>query len=422
MNEAIQLDADPKLACPVQGVGAGFNPHYRDELYAALAAARTKEPVFYCEEIGYWIVTRHADAMEILSDPDRFSARNTTERVTPMHEDALQILKEGNFAPEQTQSTIDPPKHTRIRAATTPLLNVRSVSLMEPQVRNLVLKALDKLNGKKQVDLHKEFNYELPAQVIFKVLGIPEDEIPLVKKLSQGRTRIDFSPATYDQQIEGAHLLVGLWNYTVELVRKRLENPGNDFISGLIKTRNGDDSILTINEINTITYGLVFAGHETTTNQLTNTFREILTKREIWEEMCRDPSVIPTAVEEGLRLYGAVIGWRRIAKQDVVLSGVTIPAGARVMMSFASANRDPEVFQDPDKFDLRRANSRKQLTLGNGIHHCLGAPLARLEMKIVFEEFTKRYPNMRILENDKPEHLHTFVFRASDTLMVELEP
>jgi cytochrome P450 len=154
---------------------------------------------------------------------------------------------------------------------------------------------------------------------------------------------------------------------------------------------------------------------------LTNTFRSLLENRSQWEALCADPTLAANSVEEGMRYAGAVIGWRRIALQDVEIRGVTIPKGAPIMLSFASANRDEEVFPEPHRFDIRRANARKQLTFGNGVHFCLGAPLARLEMKIVFEEFSKRFPKMRLVQPDTAQHMHTFVFRAPDALQVTLK-
>jgi cytochrome P450 len=122
-----------------------------------------------------------------------------------------------------------------------------------------------------------------------------------------------------------------------------------------------------------------------------------------------------------MRYAGAVIGWRRIAMQDVEFRGVNIPEGAPIMLSLASANRDEDMFEDPHRFDIRRKNARRQLTFGNGVHFCLGAPLARLEMKIVFEEFSKRFPKMRLVEPDTATHMHTFVFRAPSALNVTLQ-
>jgi cytochrome P450 len=165
---------------------------------------------------------------------------------------------------------------------------------------------------------------------------------------------------------------------------------------------------------------MMFAGHETTTNQLTNAFRELMIQRHAWEAICADPSLIPSVVEETLRLDGAVIHWRRRAKKDVEISGVKVPAGANIMLSFAAANRDEAVFPDPDVLDVRRANARKHLTFGNGIHVCAGAALARLEMKIVMEEVTKRFPDMRLAPGEDVSHLYTYVFRAPTALWVDL--
>ena len=395
---------------------------YRDDMFPALAEARANRPVFFDETIGLWVVTRHADVSRVLQDPTVFSARNAAVPLTPLHADARAILDAGGFTPESTVASIDPPRHTRLRTAFNPQLNPSVVRRLESDIRRIVAGDVAKLEGRNRIDLLADFTYELPARVIFLLLGIPEADVPKVKQLAMGRLQIDFAPSTREQQIWGATNLSGLWRYTCELVQDRIHNPGQDFTSGLLALRNGDDSVLTINEINTITYGLVFAGHETTTNQLTNAIREMLIARENWEAICADPSLIPNAIEEGLRHAGSVIGWRRTAMEDVELGGVTIPAGAPLLLSFLSANRDPEVFEDPERFDVRRKNARRHLTLGAGIHFCLGASLTRLEMKLSLEALTERYPNMRLAADEPVEHFNTFIMRAPERLMVDLNP
>ena len=402
--------------------GATPNMAYRDDMFPALAEARANRPVFFDETIGLWVVTRHADVSRVLQDPTVFSARNAAVPLTPLHADARAILDAGGFTPESTVASIDPPRHTRLRTAFNPQLNPSVVRRLESDIRRIVAGDVAKLEGRNRIDLLADFTYELPARVIFLLLGIPEADVPKVKQLAMGRLQIDFAPSTREQQIWGATNLSGLWRYTCELVQDRIHNPGQDFTSGLLALRNGDDSVLTINEINTITYGLVFAGHETTTNQLTNAIREMLIARENWEAICADPSLIPNAIEEGLRHAGSVIGWRRTAMEDVELGGVTIPAGAPLLLSFLSANRDPEVFEDPERFDVRRTNARRHLTLGAGIHFCLGASLTRLEMKLSLEALTERYPNMRLAADEPVEHFNTFIMRAPERLMVDLNP
>jgi cytochrome P450 len=409
--------------CPFHApsASAGFNPYYSPELHAALQTQRRDEPVFWCEEIGYWVLTKHEDVYAVLHDGVRFSSQNTTRPVTPMHPDAMKILQDGGYAPTGSHSSLDGATHQRIRGVTSQVLNLREFIRLEPHIRQLVAQVLERIDGQTGVDLLRDVNYELPALVVFKLLGIPESDIPDVKKWAGTRSVIDFSPASYAQQIEGAKNLVAYWQYCKAMVQDRLKHPRDDFTSRILAIRNGDDSVMTLAEATNHTFGVAFAGHETTTNQLTNTFRTLLQHPDQWQRLCADPSLGANTVEEGMRYAGAVIGWRRVAMQDVEFRNVKIPQGAPIMLSLASANRDEEVFENPHRFDIARKNARRQLTFGNGVHFCLGAPLARLEMKIVFEEFAKRFPKMRLREPDDARHMHTFVFRAPQALPVELQ-
>jgi cytochrome P450 len=408
--------------CPAHRPGSGPSPYYRDDLYALLSDARRHLPVYEDADLDYWIVTKYEDVLSILNDQENYSAENVTQRPVPMHEDALKILQEGGFTPSPSQASIAPPHHTRIRNATNAILNVKTFAAVEKDIRRLTIEALDRLKGKDRVNLLAELTYELPAQVIFLILGIPHEDARSVKSWAGNRTQIDFSPSSYEQQIDGARNLVEYWKYCKNLVQDRLHNRREDFTSRLLNWRNDDDSILTLNEIATLTYSMMFAGHETTTNQLTNAFRELMIQRDAWDAICAKPALIPNVVEEALRLVGAVIHWRRRTKKDVEISGVRVPAGANIMLSLAAANRDETMFPDPDILDVERKNARKQLTLGSGIHVCAGAGLARLEMKIVLEEVARRYPDMRLAPDQDINHLHTYVFRAPTSLWVDLGP
>lgn len=407
-------------ACPYHPAQSGFKPYYSPELHAALEQQRRHEPVFWCEEIGYWVLTKYADIHAVLHDGQRYSSQNTTRPVTPMHPDAQAILQQGGYAPTGSHSSLDGATHQRIRGVTSQVLNLREFIKLEPHIRSLVAQALDRLEGQDTVDILRDFAYELPALVVFKLLGIPESDIANVKQWAGTRSVIDFSPASYEQQIEGARNLVAYWQYCQAMVQDRLQHPRDDFTSCILAIRNGDDAVMSLGEVVNHTFGVAFAGHETTTNQLTNTFRTLLQHPEQWDLLCSDASLGANTVEEGMRYAGAVIGWRRVALQDVEFRGVRIPQGAPIMLSLASANRDEEVFEDPHRFEIRRKNARRQLTFGNGVHFCLGAPLARLEMKIVFEEFSKRFPKMKLVQPDTAAHMHTFVFRAAHALPVTL--
>ena len=143
-------------------------------------------------------------------------------------------------------------------------------------------------------------------------------------------------------------------------------------------------------------FGLLMAGHETTTNQSSLGLRALLQHRDQWEALCADPSLIPNAVEEIIRYDSSVISWRRVANKDVEIAGITIPANAQILVMLAAANRDEAEFKDAETFNIHREHPQRHLSLGHGIHYCLGAPLARLELRIFLEQFTKRMPTLQL--------------------------
>jgi len=167
---------------------------------------------------------------------------------------------------------------------------------------------------------------------------------------------------------------------------------------------------------------LLFAGHETTTGLLGNIFRRLLADRDSWDAICVDPKLIPGAIEEVLRLDSSVIAWRRRTTQEVEIGGVGIPSEAKLLLLLGAANRDPAIFSDPDRLDIRRPNAREHLSFGMGPHLCLGAPLARLEAKVVLEEVSARFPDLRLVPGIKLEFAPNITFRGPLSLPVEWGP
>jgi cytochrome P450 len=163
---------------------------------------------------------------------------------------------------------------------------------------------------------------------------------------------------------------------------------------------------------------MLFAGHETTTNLLGNSFHRLLADRASWEAICREPGLIPNAIEEVLRFDSSVITWRHKAKQAVEIGGVLVPAQAKLLLLLGSANRDPAVFSDPDRFDIRRPNAREHLSFGYGVHNCLGAPLARLEARVVLDEVSRRLPALRLAGNTALEFPSNISMRGPQSLQV----
>jgi len=162
-----------------------------------------------------------------------------------------------------------------------------------------------------------------------------------------------------------------------------------------------------------------FAGHETTTQASANGLKKLLSDREKWQQLVADPSLIPNAVEEILRYDSSIFAWRRVATKDTDISGMPVPKGGKVLIMMGSGNRDPDMFENPEKFDPSRSNAKRHLGLGHGAHFCMGAPLARMEMKVILEELVRRLPHMQLKPDQKFRYFPTLTFRGVQNLEVK---
>lgn len=220
--------------------------------------------------------------------------------------------------------------------------------------------------------------------------------------------------------MDAAKDIADFWDFSTDLVQSRVDNPSDDYASALLKLRDGDDEKLTMNELRNLVFGLQLAGHETTTNAAGNLFHALMTHPDQWQKLVRDLLLIPNAVEEGLRFASSVVAWRRIAKTDVEVAGKIFPTGTKFLLALASGNRDENVFIDGEILNVARLNTRDHVAFGHGLNKCLGAPLARLELRILLEELTARYPNMKLVRGQEMSWIKTLSFRGPKSLRVTL--
>ncbi len=241
----------------------------------------------------------------------------------------------------------------------------------------------------------------------------------MVKGWAGDRLTIMFGRPDEAEQRRVAENTAALWQYCWDHVQRRKADRTEDFTSDLLDIRDADHEALSEVEIASVIMGLGIAGHETTTNLLANAMGLLLQNRHQWEEICVDPSLIPNAIEEALRFDSSVNAWRRLARTDVDLGeGVVIPEGAKVLVLLGSGNRDDGEFDAPDRFDIHRSDARRHLSFGKGIHHCLGAPLARLEARVVFEEVTRRAPNLQLADQEL-DYTPIIAFRGPSELWLD---
>ena len=395
-----------------------FGGPFLADPYPQFADFVSNRPVFYDADLGYWIVSGYDDCRTVLRDHQRFSASNTLAPLVPPCAGAVAVLQQGGFRPIPTMTNVDPPAHTRTRRIAHMAFTPRRVAQMEEFIRGLARRFVAAQLTAGQADIVASLTWELPALVLFNVLGIASEDVETVKVGASKRLLFTFGRASEADQVEIAEGMASFWRYCEALAENRRANPLDDFTSDLVHTPDESGQPLTQQEVATILFGLLLAGHETTTNLLSNGLRRLLEHRESWEELCRDPSLIPGAVEEILRFDSSVIHWRRCTTEAVTLSGTELPAGANLLVSLGAANRDPTHFDDPDRFDIRRSNARDNLSFGGGAHLCLGAPLARLEVRVVLEELTAALPSLRLVPDQTLEFPPIVAFRGPKALHV----
>jgi len=248
---------------------------------------------------------------------------------------------------------------------------------------------------------------------------VPDEDVPRVKAWAGNRLMFMFGHTDEPTQARVAQGMVDFWRYTADLVADRTANPRADFTTELVQAVDADGERLTPAEVGTVLFGLLLAGHETTTNLLSNGLRRFLEHRHAaWEVLCAEPSAIPNAVEEVLRFDPSVVMWRRKTKRAVRIGDVDVPPNANLLLLIGSANRDEAVFANGESFDITRANAREHLTFGLGNHLCLGAPLARLEARVVFEELVRRRPGLELSAPQSLMFHPNISFRGPSALQV----
>ncbi len=403
--------------CPVSALSDTYLLS-NEQLEAVYARARKDSPVTFLSDIGYWALTKYEDIKTVLKDMERFSAEITQEPLKPYAPEVIDLFKKRNFKPRPTLSNNEREDHARIRKNTQVAFSPVRIKKLEPYIRDLVNKSVDRFERDKRADLVEQMFYELPALVLFKLMGIPESDVKTIKEWADSRLVISFGKPTLEEQIHAAEHLVDYWDYCLDLVQKRINEPKDDLPSDLLATRNGDDSVLTLEDINNVVYGLLFAGHETTTNMSSNAVLSLL-QNGYWSALVQDPSLIPNAVEECIRFRPSVVCWRRMAKEDVTIAGVLIPKGDRILCFLPSANRDEAHIVNGEQLDIRRQDARSHISFGSGRHFCLGAPLARFELITIIEELTKRLPRLRLVTDQTLQAAEAVQFRGPKELWVE---
>jgi cytochrome P450 len=267
-------------------------------------------------------------------------------------------------------------------------------------------------------DLVRQYTYPLPMRVLLEFLGLPGADADFIKQWCNDHMLLSTPGIGAAQQLRSAQTEVAFSRYTETLIVARQRQPQEDVLSALIHAQVEGERPLEVAELHTLVQQLLFAGHETTTNLLSNTCYALLHDPTRWRALRHDLSLSARVVEEGLRYDAPVQGMFRTTTEDVAMRGVTLPAGARVFVSFGAANRDGRIFAHPDHFDFWRPNADQHLGFGHGMHYCIGAPLVRLEARLALEILIQRLPELHVVPGQPLTYLPSLLNRALQHLQV----
>ncbi len=406
--------------CPIDHEFTTFSENYLSNPYPELDCIREKNPVFYSKKLGYLVLTRMEDVVEVFRDHENFSSVNVQDPVFPISERAAAVLAAEDFNPVAVMSNRQQPDHTRIRKYTRDGFSGRRMKILEPYIQKRSQELIDEMLAKDgPVDFVSAFGHPLPGQIIFRFIGFDEADDEQLMQWTGNRLAFTWGNPTEDEQVDIAEKMLKYWRYCRAFVASRWENRKDDLTSELLNAHEADPEELAYREVESIIYGHSFAGHEIVSNFMSNALLCLLPKRDVWAEIGRDTSLIPNALEEVLRIESPQTSWRRITNSDTTIAGVDIPAGTQVFLSLAAANHEPEIFDSPTTLDIRRKNAKKHISFGHGIHFCLGARLARLEGAIAIEALAQRIPSLRLIEDQPLDYSANITFRGPKKLMID---
>jgi cytochrome P450 len=394
-----------------------FNPLLRTDPAAVYRELREQDPVSWSNLLQVWVLTRYDDVLAVLRDHGRFSS-DRTKAVNPLVQ-ALESyrLSSGPIGTTPTMLSLDPPAHTRMRNLANKAFTPRVVERSRPHIAEIADELLDAMAEPSQIDVVSDLAVPLPVIVIAGILGVPASDRTLFKAWS---TDIAGTlggalqpPAILDRARDSANELA---EYFRARIAERRAEPRDDLLSAMVAAEEAGDRF-SEDELVATAILLLIAGNETTTNLIGNGMLALLRNPDERRRIQADPALIPAAVDEMLRYDGPAQMTSRIVTEELTLRGKDMKPGQVVLATLAAANRDPEQFPDPDRFDAGRTPNR-HLAFGQGIHYCLGAPLAVAEAQTAFATLLRRFPNPEA-QFETPDFGASFILRGLNSLKMK---
>ncbi|MDB4966029.1 MAG: cytochrome family protein [Myxococcales bacterium] len=382
--------------------------------HEAFRRMRAEAPIYWHAEPdggrGYWALTKYADLIAVSKNPTLFSSARGATFIKDANDMDLPVL-------QTFMLNMDPPQHIRFRNLVKHAFVPKSLPALEPRIKKMVRQIIDKVAPVGQCDFVNDIAAQLPLQVIAEMIGVPDGDRDMVFEWSNKMTAFDDPELHQNEGDSSQQAAMEMYQYAGELGQQRVDNPGDDLISMLMK--GVADGGLSAMEFASFFMLLFVAGNETTRNATSGGMIALLENPEQRARLVADPSLIPTAVEEILRWVSPLIYFRRTATKDCEIRGQAIKENDKVVMYYPAANRDEEVFANANSFDIGRTPN-DHLAFGVGQHWCLGANLARVELRCMFEEILLRLPQLELA--DQPKRLRSNFLNGIKSMPVRFPP
>ena len=389
---------------PLESAFNPFDTVFMTNPDAVLARARDESSIFFSPIMNAWIVTRYDDVVSVLRDPELFCSKDILSINELLSPEVIELF--GDEIPmEGTLIGVDPPDHTRLRSVMESSFTPSSVATHEAMIRWACDELVDSIDQGASADLLSQFAYPLPLRVVALLLGMPKKAMPSLRRGVKDWPDLAIAllmGVPLEQQLKMAKNILEMHRMISRLIEERYDRPQNDLLTVIAQGR--DQFNLSEREMLSLVPGLFLAGHETLAYELTNVLWRLLSVPERWRALVDDPSLAPQFFEEALRCDPSVYGMWRIATRDTQLLGQSVVAGQKLFLVYLAANRDERYYVDANSFVLDRGRVAPNLAFGRGIHHCIGAPLARLEARIALDVLARRLPDLRVPDGFTPTY------------------
>ena len=401
MSEVEQVTSAVAAGCPVAHWFDPTDTSAHPDPFPWYHRLRQEGPVVFAPSIGMYAVSRHKEVLEILRDTTTYSNVEGLGEFRPLPAAVRAEVGEDWAFADFTQAgltVMDPPQHTRLRKLVAPALTPRRMAVHEAMIREIADARIDEFVSHGHADLASQYAYRIPNLVIGRIIGAEDEVSDRFVEWVDAFFRLRLSEMPEQEEIQCWRSLVEYDRFCRALIESRRRNPQNDLTTDLICAQDEDGGPkLTDEQILGLTIGWIGAGAETSAVMIVNTLQLLLSNRQQWEAIQADPTLIPGAVEEALRLRSPLRGIVRVVTRDTELGGVQIPRGARVYWTMASANHDEDRFgADSATYDIRRKDREEHVSFGKWAHFCIGAPLARMEGRIAVQALAERLPGLRL--------------------------